>query len=67
MTNSKRQNYTNEFKDEAVKIITVQGYSVAEASGNLGINPTMLGRWRKEAEHSENAEISAGGSSPLAS
>ncbi len=60
MTKRKRKNYTKEFKDEAVKLITVQGYSVAEASRNLGVNPAMLGRWRKEAEYSENAEMSSG-------
>jgi transposase len=47
MTKRKRKNYTTEFKEEAVKLITVQGYSVAEAARNLGVNATMLGRWRK--------------------
>jgi transposase-like protein len=39
MTKRKRKNYTKEFKDEAVKLITVQGYSVAEASRKLGVPP----------------------------
>ncbi len=65
MTKRKRKNYTKEFKDEAVKLITVQGYSVAEASRNLGVNPAMLGRWRKEAEYSESSEMSAGSSATV--
>lgn len=31
----------------AVKLITVQGYSVAEAAQNLGVNTTKAGRWKK--------------------
>jgi len=48
MSKRKRQNYTNEFKEEAVKLITEQGYSVAEASRNLGVNANMLGRWKRD-------------------
>jgi transposase-like protein len=33
-----------------VKLITEQGYSVAEAGRNLGINANMLGRWKREIE-----------------
>lgn len=51
MTKRKRQKHTKEFKEEAVKLVTVQGYSAAEAARNLGINATMLGRWKKELEH----------------
>ena len=45
MTKRKRRKHTKEFKEEGVKLITVQGYSVAEAARNLDINATMLGRW----------------------
>ena len=38
----KRRTYTLEFKTEAVKLITQQGYSVAEAARSLGIHPTLL-------------------------
>lgn len=44
----KRKKYTQEFKEEAVKLITEQGYQIAEASRNLGINENMLGRWKRE-------------------
>jgi len=46
----KRKKYTREFKEEAVKLITDQGYQIAEAARNLGINENMLGRWKREIE-----------------
>jgi transposase len=50
MSKRKRRNYTKEFKEEAVKLVTEQGYSLAEAGRNLGINANQLGRWKKETE-----------------
>jgi transposase len=46
----KRRKYTQEFKEEAVKLITEQGYQIAEAARNLGVNENMLGRWKREIE-----------------
>jgi transposase len=46
----KRKDYTQEFKESAVKLITDQGYKVSEASRNLGINVSVLGRWKREIE-----------------
>ena len=46
----KRRKYTREFKEEAVKLITEQGYQIAEAARNLGVNENMLGRWKREIE-----------------
>ena len=43
MLAEKRQTYTAEFKHEAVRLVTVHGYGVAEAARNLGINATMSG------------------------
>ncbi len=60
MTKRKRRNYTNEFKEEADKLVIDQGYSLAEASRNLGVNANLLGRWKKESEQSENESISPG-------
>ena len=50
MTKKRRRNYTQEFKAEAVKLITEQGYSYAEAGRNLGVNPNLLSRWKREIE-----------------
>ncbi len=37
--------YTEEFKDEAIKLVTEQGYTQAEASESLGISNQNLSRW----------------------
>src|SRR6516164_9777935 len=42
-----RRSYTAEFKTEAVKLVTEQGYSVAEAARSLGIGPTLLRSWKQ--------------------
>jgi transposase len=48
MNKKKRRSYSKEFKEEAVKLITEQGYSYAEAGRNLGVNPNQFSRWRRE-------------------
>ena len=53
MTGEKRRSYTPEFKYEAVRLITEEGRGVAEIARNLGINATMLGRWKREAEEED--------------
>ena len=45
---SKRRSYTDEFKAEAVKLVTDEGYSVAEAARNLGIHANLLRNWKQE-------------------
>ena len=42
-----RRTYTPEFKAEAVKLVTEQGYSVAEAARSLGIHETLLRSWKQ--------------------
>jgi len=48
-----RRKYTQEFKDSAVKLITEQGYQLSEASRNLGVNISILRRWRNAASPGE--------------
>src|SRR5262249_37043369 len=43
----RRRTYTPEFKAEAVKLVTEQGYSVAEAARSLGIHETLLRSWKQ--------------------
>ena len=38
MSIKKRKGYSQEFKVEAVRLITEKGYSIAEASRNLALN-----------------------------
>src|SRR2546423_7454041 len=42
-----RRIYTPEFKAEAVKLVTEQGYSVAEAARSLGINDNLIRNWQQ--------------------
>ncbi len=44
----KRKNYTAEFKQEAVRLVTEQGYSMSQAARNLDININMLRRWKHQ-------------------
>ena len=46
----KRNKYTREFREEAVKLITEQGYKITEAARNLGVDSNVLGRWKRELE-----------------
>lgn len=42
-----RRIYTPEFKAEAVKLVTEQGYSIAEAARSLGINDNLIRNWKQ--------------------
>ena len=56
MSGKKRKSYSAEFKMEAVRLITDKGYSIAEASRNLGIEYSVLRRWKKQfTDDPENA------------
>ena len=48
MSKKKRKSYSREFKLEAVGLITEKGYSIAEASRNLGIEYSVLRRWKNQ-------------------
>jgi transposase len=61
MSKKKRRNHTKEFKEEAVKLITEQGYKISEAARSLGVNPNLLGRWKHEFEISEGDYSDPGG------
>lgn len=50
MDRRKRKSYSQEFKVEAVKLITHKGYSIAEASRSLGVEYSVLRRWKNELE-----------------
>ena len=48
MSQSKRRKYADEFKAEAVKLVTDEGYSVAEAARNLGVQVNLLRNWKQK-------------------
>ena len=57
----KRRQYTDEFKRDAVSLVTGKGYGVTEAARNLGINAHMLGRWKRQAERRTNGSVTGNG------
>jgi transposase len=54
MMTEKRKTYTAEFKHEAVRLVTEQGYSMSQASRRLDINVNMLRRWKHQFEDQGN-------------
>ena len=50
MTKKKRRVFDREFKLEAVRLIIDKGYSMAEVSRNLGVDYSVLRRWKKQFE-----------------
>jgi len=55
MTKRTNKNYPNDFKQEAVSLITEQGYSVVEAAASLNITDKLLYNWvAKFKEQNEN-------------
>jgi transposase len=50
MTKRKVKTYTKEFKEEAVALVTEQGYSVAEAAKSLGIANKLIYNWKAKLE-----------------
>jgi transposase len=59
MSKSKRRRHSEEFKRESVKLVTKQGYSVAEAARNLGVHVNLLRTWQRKlsAEASEEQDL----------
>ncbi len=65
MASGVKKQYTEEFKREAVALVTEQGYPLAGAARNLGINRDMLRRWKRQLEkHGEVAFPGKGHQTP---
>jgi len=65
MEQATRPKYTDEFKREAVDLILIHGYGIAEAARNPGINANMLSRWKRGQErHGEQAFPGKGNMTP---
>lgn len=58
---TKRKQYTKEFKLDAVRLVTDQGYKCTEAARNLGINANLLNRWVQEYRSSEDEAFRGNG------
>jgi len=42
--------YPREFKEEAVALVTEQGYTVPKAAESLGVSPNLLYKWKEKLE-----------------
>jgi len=51
------KNYTPAFKEEAVALITEQGYSVSQAAESLGIRTNQLYQWKQKLEQSKQDSL----------
>jgi len=56
-----RKKYSREFKEDAVRLVTEQGYGQSEAARNLGIDRGMLARWIKEFQADESEAFRGNG------
>ena len=43
-----RKNYTDQFREEAVKL--AESVGIAQVGKDLGVNPTNISRWPKEPQ-----------------
>jgi transposase len=57
----KRHNYGDEFKREAIRLVTENGYGVGETARNLGLKANRLSRWKREAETQQHAAFPGNG------
>jgi len=57
-----RVKYTKEFKQDAVNLVTEQGYSASEAGRRLGVGQSNISRWvrefRKDQQDGAEGEVS---------
>ena len=56
-----RRIYDDEFKRDAVHLVTHNSYGVSETARRLGISAKLLGRWKREAEARANGAVSGNG------
>ena len=45
---SQRRRFTKQFKKEALRLANQEGVSLTQVAQDLGLNASMLWRWRKE-------------------
>jgi len=43
-----RKRYTKQFKDEALRLVSQEGVILSQVAQDLGLDASMLRRWRKE-------------------
>ena len=57
METQQRRSYTEEFKREAVRLVTTGGHSESQVARDLGVSRSLLGKWRRQVEaHSQSGQ-----------
>jgi len=51
------KSYSQEFKEEAVALVTEQGYSVPQAAESLGIRTNQLYQWKQKQEQAKGDDL----------
>jgi transposase len=59
----RRKPYAEEFKQEAVKLVTEQGMAVTQVARDLDVSVDTLHRWLREARSATSSTTSEGSSS----
>ncbi|WHA05743.1 transposase (plasmid) [Candidatus Bandiella numerosa] len=52
-----RERYNEEFKVEAVKLVTERGYSLTQAAKSLGVSVDSISKWKKRLEETSSPRI----------
>lgn len=58
---SKRRRYSPEFKREAIALTRQPGVSCRQVALEIGLNPNMLTRWKREAEEAAGQAFAGSG------
>lgn len=54
-----RKQYTDDFRHDAVKLITEQGYTFRQASDALGVSQTTLRSWKEQYQPVKQGDAEA--------
>jgi len=52
-----RTRYNEEFKAEAVKLVTERGYSLTQAAKSLSVSVDSISKWKKRLEETSSPRI----------
>ena len=58
---TKRRKYSAEFKREAIALTQQPGVSCRQIALEIGINPNLLSRWKREAEQAADKAFNGSG------
>ncbi len=58
---TKRRKFSTEFKQEAVKLTLQPGVSCRQVALEIGVDPNLLSRWKREAEASSSKAFQGSG------